>query len=758
MSAMAETTRRSRGGWRMGWLAVAGVIALCASAGGQVAGAAEPEKETKVSAEEMKDLLTVKKRIVQSIFAERETPAYIKQAKKWTRSQQPDGSWKDIDYVRLGSYAWNAWYHVRRVRHLAIAYRTKGDPLFDSPKVRQQIRKGIDFWLAGDFTHPNWWWNSIGLPRKLGDVCILMDGELTDEQMAACCKILGRGYQKGKWKYHGDATGQNLVWMTGVHVARGCLVRSPAEVGKALNRMAKEIFISDWEGIQSDMSFWQHGSLLYSGGYGRGFSADCARFAWYAHGTRWEFPAAKTKLLTGYILDGQQWMIRGSHFDYGTLGREITREGINAKPITQACDYMIRLKSPRAAEFKAFRDRLAGDAAPGAGAPSGNRSFWRSAFMTHRREGYLTSARMLRKKLRNTDKAHNKEGLRSHHLSSGVTYIFRRGDEYVDIFPVWDWRRVPGITAERSQRALDPKHVHRTGIRSFAGGISDGTYGAAAMDFASLWRGEGFAKEQLLARKAWFYFDDEFVCLGAGVTCKSDDPVITSLNQCHLRGPVTVSGRAGVKTLTKGRHDFVDPSWVHHDGVGYLFPVSAKVHVANEAQTGSWKHISGGKSGKKVSLPVFSAWIEHGRAPKGARYAYVVAPDIAAADMAAYAKNLPIEIVSNTKSVQAVRHTKLGILQVAMYQAGKCRTPEGKFEITADGSCLLMVTDTIPGFQIAAACPDRTGPLVVTINRWLKGAGVTYSAKTGLSTVTFDMPAKLLKGKSVVRKFQVFIR
>ena len=30
----------------------------------------------------------------------------------------------------------------------------------------------------------------------------------------------------------------------------------------------------------------------------------------------------------------------------------------------------------------------------------------------------------------------------------GCTFVYRSGDEYRDIFPVWDWSKVPGTTAD----------------------------------------------------------------------------------------------------------------------------------------------------------------------------------------------------------------------------------------------------------------------------------------------------------------------
>ena len=45
------------------------------------------------------------------------------------------------------------------------------------------------------------------------------------------------------------------------------------------------------------------------------------------------------------------------------------------------------------------------------------------------------------------------------------------------------------------------------------------------------------------ARKAWFCFDREVVCLGADIRCSTDKPVFTSVNQCLLHGKVHAGDR-----------------------------------------------------------------------------------------------------------------------------------------------------------------------------------------------------------------------
>jgi len=74
----------------------------------------------------------------------------------------------------------------------------------------------------------------------------------------------------------------------------------------------------------------QHGEQLYTGGYGLVYATTSAGF--YAWGTRFEIPADRRALFSSYLLDGEQWLVRGDVIDYSTVGREITRQGLTAAP------------------------------------------------------------------------------------------------------------------------------------------------------------------------------------------------------------------------------------------------------------------------------------------------------------------------------------------------------------------------------------------------------------------------------------------
>ncbi len=136
--------------------------------------------------------------------------------------------------------------------------------------------------------------------------------------------------------------------------------------------------------------------------------------------------------------------------------------------------------TPRQKELAGFAARLHGEA----GAPefTGNKQFWDSDFMTHRRAGYYTSVKMLSSRMQNGELVNN-EGRKSMHLSDGANYLYLTGNEYANVFAVWDWTKIPGTTAIQGTLVTgekDPIRAH--GGTAFDGGVSDGTYGMAAMD------------------------------------------------------------------------------------------------------------------------------------------------------------------------------------------------------------------------------------------------------------------------------------
>jgi chondroitin AC lyase len=666
------------------------------------------------------DLTTVKQRICDSVLSARDKKKITDQARTNMTSLGPNGTWKEVNYKDKTQSSWGPVGHLKRLIDMAVAYRRPKNALAGNAALKAAILKALDHWLVKDYHNSNWWWEQIGVPMRIGKVLVLMEKDLTPRQLAAGVKIMKRS-KIGR-------TGQNLVWLASNQAVWACLVGDDKAAAFAFKRIWQEIRIvpGAGEGVKADCSFWQHDRCFYSGGYGLDFSRDSANFAWLARGTRFAAPPSKVKIISAYLLDGQQWMVRGGTFDYSSTGRALSRPYWGPGQflwLVGACRQMIEVDAERRAELTAFLDRLENGPAKAKVPFSGNRHFWKSDFMTHHRKDWYASAHMYSTRIDNTDFPHMGEGRLNHHIADGVTFVMRRGDEYEHIFPVWNWRRLPGITSEQD----GPQgKVRVSGRRSFVGGVSDGEFGLAVMDFA---------RGKLRLKKSWFFFDREFVALGAGITCDSDNQVVTSVNQCHLKSEVLGGG----KKLPKGTHKLAGPTWAHHDGVGYLFPEKTAATLRAGKQTGSWYRIHPASPKTKVELEVFSLWIDHGKKPKGARYAYIVAPGVATKEMPAYARDPGVEVLRNTTSLQAVQHKKLRILAAAFYKPGKLSTTEG-LTVSVDQPCLLLLREDKKGLRASLSNP-RNQKLTVNLTVAHKGAAAVERK--------FDLPGGEKAGSSL---------
>ncbi|PCJ63483.1 MAG: hypothetical protein COA79_01335 [Planctomycetota bacterium] len=659
-----------------------------------------------------KDVQTIKQRLLEDLLLtskqKDKVNSLTKKAITYLKSLNKDGSWKDINYSVKVMASWPSARHMSRLNVMAKAYKTKGSSLFMSASLKKGILNALNTWYKKDPQNINYWWNAIGVPNSLGPILLLMEKDLTKEQMTKGIKILKRGYRDGVWYYHGPATGQNLVWLCGIHVYRGVLENSPIEINKPLKRIAKEIVFTTDEGIQSDSSFHQHGPILYAGGYGRPFAIDCARLIYLTHGTSFSFSEQKIKILSSYVLDGQQWMIRGPTFDYGAIGREIARCSVrnNGVSIAKASRYMSKIQSPRKAEFTSMTKRLEVGAYAVESSLIGNRHYYRSDFMVHRRKGYYFSIKMFSKRTRGTESG-NGENNNGRYLADGCTYLLRSGKEYEGIFPVWNWRKIPGTTIEQTKKP--PKEVNfgkgAEGRTNFVGGTSDGIYGVAAFILK---------RKSLLAKKAWFCFEDEIVCLGAGITGKTSNPLTTTVNQSLLKGKINTQDN----NTKNGLRKTTGSAWVHHDDAGYFFPGKTNIKLESNTRTGSWKSINKTTSAGKVTEKVFSLSVEHGANVKNGQYAYIVIPNIKAQKMNDYVKKDNIEIIRNSSLIQAVRHKELNIIQAVFYSKGTLKIKNGS-SITVNHSCIIMVKEMKAGKYIFVSKPNankKSANISITID------------------------------------------
>ena len=643
-----------------------------------------------------------------------------------------DGSWADIDYQDRSVSGWKAVPHLDRVLQMARAYAHPARAERQSESLREGIARALRFWVEHRFRNPNWWWNVIWQPQQLADILLLMDGALPDELREAALGLIRAEALQAR---PGAYTGANLVWTEGNRLRLGLVTGDLELIARAYEAMASELRVMSFgkEGIQVDGSFHQHGPMLYSGGYGESFAGELVRFARVARGTAL-FPAEALAVLVDYILDGQQWMVRRLTFDFSATGRVLSRQQTsgNASYLIGMVQALAGLAGiPRKDELDAFLARLMGSGVE----LTGNKYFWTSDFMTHHRPEFYVSVKASSPRTLATEIG-NYENLKGHHLGDGMMFIMRRGTEYDQAFPVWNWEQLPGTTVRHMEHPLlvDGSWLTVRGAGDPAGGVSDGTYGAMAMHLK---------RDGLSARKAWFFFDREVVALGAEIEAPEGGKVTTSVNQARLMGDVVV-GAGGTTMVLELDEERVlqDPQWVYHGGVTYVFPEKTCVAVSSKVQSGRWSDINSVYSKQLLSIPVFSLWFDHsGIGPK--EYAYIVAPGVQQDQAAAYAREHGVVIVANDGAAQAVWHSGLKQLQAVFWESVTVTTPSG-MAVTAGAPALLIVRESEERLVVTAGTLERR-PGTISVRLEQRGE------QPFTTEVQFTFPAGDYLGRSVTQ-------
>lgn len=631
---------------------------------------------------------------------------------EYRQTQQADGSWADIDYGLIPTSEVPIRAHLSRMRALAA-----GDYLNLDPNADQAAIQALYHWYSADRTNKNWWWNEIGKQLYLGPIAMMLGDKLPSDLVAKMAADMPTEPYE---------TGANRTDISKGVIFGGLLANNMLQVGRGLGGIEETIVVTSAEGVQADYSFQQHGPQLYTGGYGEVFFDAAAYWAYQVRDLSWQFAPDKVDVLTDYFLDGVRWMNSRGTLDYNARGRGISRKVTpNLSDMLLQTDYVAALSPQRSADAMAFKQHIQG----GPSGLNGFKSFWRSDYATKVGSEHFIGIKMNSARIVPTE-AGNGENLLGYWLGFGSTFIMQRGDEYHNLFPVWDWSLIPGVTAPHYQaKPADWGRIEQQ--TTFVGGVDDGKRGVAVMDM-------DFFNTQ--AKKAWFSFDDEVVALGAGIRSTRSEYVSTTVNQTRLNGPVTVDG----VEYPMGSRQLVGANWVHHDGVGYVFPTNWYGHMDNQTRTGSWQAINQGQSPDIVSDDVFMLRIGHSWQPNNASYQYVIVPNQTADQTRQYAQSHALSVLSNTTQLQAVHHQGIDVTGIVFHNAGSLDLPNGDI-LSVDKPSVVLVDQSGPRAKITLATPGVGTYVQVTLSE-----AMNMGSRTTVVATSSDIQAL---GKSVLVDF-----
>ena len=593
-------------------------------------------------------------------------------------SLSENGSWPDIDYTSKQRGAWEPRSHITRLLEMAKAYQTKGAIFYHRTDVSEKIQSGLNYWLENDFICPNWWYPEIGVPKVFAPVLILMEAGLSPEQLQKGIKIMERSKI--------EMTGQNKVWLSGNVLLRSLLLRDVKTIKKAAESIQEELVVSSDEGVQPDWSYHQHGPQLQFGNYGLAYANDMIKWVSILRRTPFHFNENKVSVLRNYLLDGQQWVTWNNRMDISACGRQLFIDSPSEKAQSLAGDFekMEKLDPNNANAYRKANDykNLAG-----------NKHFWRSDFQVQRNPDYYFSVKMNSERVIGAESC-NSENIQGYYMGDGATYLYQTAREFKNIFPFWDWKKIPGTTIQQDNDTLPVLTSRGYRIPSnFVGGVSDGKNGVAVMNYI---------RNGLDAHKSWFMFDDMIVCLGSGINSSEGLPVTTSVNQAYLHGDVIFKTSADEKRADS--QQFIQsPKWILHDNIGYLFPTGGMLVLETKQVEGSWHNVALRYPDKKMQADIFKLWLEHGVNPKDKSYEYILVPNANRPEMIKLENRKPFYI-QNEIDRQEVISVSGDLAGVVFYKSGRTEIFGG---VEVNRPCVLMLKKQATEVWLSIADPTQ---------------------------------------------------
>lgn len=691
------------------------------------------------------DFETIRQRVIAELLKHEVSDSLIESI---LAKIKDDGSFKDINYEDLSRRAgFPHRYHTYGLVELGRAYRTPQSQFHQDQDLFKIITGSLRYWVENDFFGDNWHNNQISTPTNLVNLMLLVGDDLPRELVDQAQPMIGRAHMNAS----GARPSGDRIVIAGILAKNLLFIRDKVSFEEIIRLIEGEVkFSTGQRGMQHDYSFhhrYDRVNNTTSYGYGK-YANAFGEWSYYVANTKYAFSVEKINHLVDYYLDGvYKQLVYGIYTDISVKNRSITRQTTFEPRDTVEIKRLLFGTDYRSSELVEILKLRKGEIMP---IRSFAKFFWQTEHFVVQRPHFYTTVRMYSTRNRNMEEPYNGPGKPTHHRADGTNYIQLRGNEYHDIWPVYDWQKISGATIVQKPQWHDIDIIQLDGMTDFVGAVEDGQYGAVGFDFIS-------PHDRVMAKKSWFFFENEYICLGAGISLKENKPVVTTVDQVKQRGEVITVGNGERHRLMQGEHNLERVKGAYHGEVAYILPEEGSLHVANKVQEGRWSDITDQKniSDELIKTDVFSAWFDHGERPQDQKYAYIVVPNISEDEFVASCENnRSLEILVNSDTLQAVEHRMMEMTQAVFYKAGKINTTQGvELKINSQGAVMLKTEGSYVR-KLSVADPSRKLDYL-----WLEISG-KYDVNDGTISTVWDkeknntlffikLPQGVYTGKSV---------
>ena len=606
-----------------------------------------------------------------------------------------------------------------RLRSMALAWAAPGCPLQGNAALASAITNSLDWMCANIYTatvteYDNWWDWEIGGLQNFNDTQVLVYPVLTAAQITSYTAAVDHFQPPNK----GWMTGANLTDQCKGMLIRGIVGQNSGRMWYAQTNLSPVfLYVTNSDGYYRDGSYIQHGAHPYTGGYGLTTLSDVSLIVNLLLGSTWQISDPNLTNVFNWVTQTYEPVNYYGEWMAMICGRTIARgpAGSSGQGIVNGVESFAPPAVAAAMAAWTSQSQM----------PPGQYHFPAMDCIVSWRTNFCLALRMSSSRIYNFE-SFSGENLHGWFTGDGMAYLYLGNPDTQftsDFWPTVDPYHLPGTTEEQFTRpAAVNNSAYGAGTKTsqtWVGGAQvAGNYGAAGMSVAAY-------GTTLTGRKSWFMFDNEIVCLGAGITCGDvKGEVDTTVENRRLGSSPTqnfvVNGVTNPPVMGWSSN-LTTATWCSLDGTGgYYFPGGAtNLHAGFVPNTGSWYAIDNSESTNLYTDNYLTLWFNHGVNPTNATYAYVLLPNYTATYTAAYAANPAVTILTNTPNVQAASKPALGVMAANFWADGT----NSAGLITVNRKSSVITSANI--FQIAVGVSDPTqtnsGSINVTLNRSATG-------------------------------------
>ncbi|MCA5014476.1 MULTISPECIES: polysaccharide lyase 8 family protein [unclassified Enterococcus] len=636
-----------------------------------------------------------------------------------------------------------------KLQKLALAYGTKGSPMYQDKTVEAAIIDGLDFMVTkkgydGKKYHGNWWDWQVGIPQKFISTLMILGDNVPEEKLqqytAAISGYVPDPFKQLYTKTQGTfvdlafipnfvTSGANRTDLALTVLGLGILQKNEGKITQASSSII-DVFklVTKGDGFYKDGSFIQHSNIPYTGSYGNVLIKGVGQILAITKESSFEMAPEIVNEFVENVDRAFLPLIYKGEMLPTVNGRSISRAPAKTKvgygsttiynllivskfapteyqkKFQEAAKYWIK-ENPdyyltNARDFNDLQmtmtlldnSGIIGETLPFIG----TKMYASMDRFVQRTPVYMMGLGLYSSRISSFE-AGNKENRRGWHTADGMMYLYN--DDEVQFnsayWPTVDPYRLPGTTVDTVALADEVSAFTTvTSKEKWVGGVDfEGlaTVGMALNKTGTKNNGT-LLPMNLQAKKSWFIVDGQIVALGAGIKGDTTASIETIVDNRLLNDNYTykvISNNSAIKQASEvsSKQWLLLQSDHQNASIGYYFPKETAVNVISETRTGSYAQINEAFPNNEQYTGDYRKFvIDHGKNPVDESYAYVTLPGIDEAGLKAYAAEKPVNILANTAEVQAVELPQENYLGVNIWK----ETGSSIAGITSDKAVSLL--------------------------------------------------------------------